>query len=161
MATSLSQQLKKLAAPQTQIYADDRKRPSLLFAADKAAEIDRETALALGRELYYFLSKLRGFSGIEGLEQLVEIDSSFGNARETLFSDVSASVHRSMLTKDDNEQLSQTVRTFLYRLSPFFLLQPAQKAIEWLIYRLGFKFFFRRLNKTRFSDMTSPITNAI
>lgn len=38
-------------------------------------------------------------------------------------------------TKEQNEQLDATLTEFLYRLSPYLLLRPAHKALEWLLYR--------------------------
>ena len=49
--TSLSKQLERLAIPLSQIQildADSRSRASLIFDCKEAANIDKQTALALG-----------------------------------------------------------------------------------------------------------------
>lgn len=47
--TSLARQLERLAVPYTQsLFAEDRKRASLLFDPHEAAKLDRETVFALG-----------------------------------------------------------------------------------------------------------------
>lgn len=49
--TTLSQQLKRLAVPQTQIYRPGIKRASFLFEPNEAAGLDKETVFALGKSL--------------------------------------------------------------------------------------------------------------
>lgn len=55
MATSLAEQLKKLRTPQTAILLQDKKRASLLFDPREAANLDRETVLSIGNNIYYFV----------------------------------------------------------------------------------------------------------
>ncbi|KAG8444101.1 hypothetical protein GDO86_009331 [Hymenochirus boettgeri] len=119
--TSLAQQLKRLALPQTDPSLLNRKEAaSLLFEPKEAANIDRDTFFALG---------------CTGYEELLGIDSSFESFEETLFSHASKSLQRSVLTKAVNEQLDDTIGRFLIHLSPYFMLKPAQKCLEWLIHR--------------------------
>lgn len=47
--TSLAEQLKKLAAPQTSILVHRKKRLSLLFDPKDAADINRETFYKIGK----------------------------------------------------------------------------------------------------------------
>lgn len=47
--TSLAEQLKKLAAPQTSILVHRKKRLSLLFDSKDAADINRETFYKIGK----------------------------------------------------------------------------------------------------------------
>ena len=54
---------------------------------------------------------------------------------EALFSEVAADTERTLKNKKYNKQLDATIESFLLQLSPYFLLRPAQKCIEWLIYR--------------------------
>lgn len=57
--TSLSRQLKKLAAPQTSLLKLDKKKPSLLFDPLEAANLDRDAVFEIGR-----FSCLVGFEAV-------------------------------------------------------------------------------------------------
>ncbi|XP_052775291.1 HEAT repeat-containing protein 1-like [Mya arenaria] len=125
--TSLAKQLQKLAVPHTQaILGEDKKKASLLFDHKEAATIDRETFHALG---------------INGLEELETIDSSFVEFEVSLFGDSSLTFERTVQTKDVNEKLDLAIRRFLIKMSPFCLLKPAHKALEWLIHRFHIHFY--------------------
>lgn len=54
--TSLANQLKKLAVPQTSSLLQDFKRPSLLFDTKEATSIDRDSVYALGEK--YFVASI-------------------------------------------------------------------------------------------------------
>uniref|UniRef100_A0A8C5R6I0 HEAT repeat-containing protein 1 n=1 Tax=Leptobrachium leishanense TaxID=445787 RepID=A0A8C5R6I0_9ANUR len=119
--TSLAHQLKRLALPQNDSSLFTRRTvASLLYDAKEAANIDKETFYALG---------------CTGLEELISIDSSFEPFEHTLFSHTSKSLERSVQTKAVNEQLDDSISLFLIHLSPYFMLKPAQKCLEWLIHR--------------------------
>ncbi|XP_069464033.1 HEAT repeat-containing protein 1 isoform X2 [Ambystoma mexicanum] len=119
--TSLAQQLKRLALPQTDPSLLVRKDVvSLLFDCKEAANIDRDTFFAIG---------------CNGLEELMGIDPSFETFQATLFSYTSKSLERSVQTKAVNQQLDENISSFLTHLSPYFMLKPAQKCLEWLIHR--------------------------
>lgn len=136
MPSALSRQLKQLTAPApTTAYEDRRRRSSLLFHSDKAAEIDRESALAIGVcfLIIWILSLTR--AGVNGLETLVDIDEAFDSYHDRLFSDVAASVNRSTLTQKQNSKLSRAIKRFLYHLLPHMQLQAALQCLEWLVYR--------------------------
>lgn len=74
-------------------------------------------------------------SGCTGLEELLGIDLVFEEFQETLFSQASKGLERSVQSKEVNQKLDTSISLFLTRLSPYFLLKPAQKCIEWLIHR--------------------------
>nr|XP_002737451.2 PREDICTED: LOW QUALITY PROTEIN: HEAT repeat-containing protein 1 [Saccoglossus kowalevskii] len=120
--TSLASQLKKLALPQTQQsqLSRDREKASLLFDPKEASSLDRETFYALG---------------VNGLEELIGIDPSFQDYEVTLFDEASKSLERSIQSVEINQKLNKKISEFLLRLSPYFLLKPAQKTLEWLIHR--------------------------
>ncbi|XP_023686780.2 HEAT repeat-containing protein 1 [Paramormyrops kingsleyae] len=119
--TSLAHQLKRLALPQNNANLFTRKEvASLLFDPKEAARIDRDTFFALG---------------CTGLEELLGIDLLFEEFQETLFSQASKGLERSVQSKEVNQKLDTSISLFLTRLSPYFLLKPAQKCIEWLIHR--------------------------
>ncbi|XP_074642790.1 HEAT repeat-containing protein 1-like [Tubulanus polymorphus] len=121
MTTSLAQQLARLAVPHTQaLLGEDKRKASLLFEPKEAANIDKETFYALG---------------LNGLQELENIDREFEEFNDVLFSDASQNFERSVQTKEVNKKLDESISKFLIKLSPYFLLRPAHKALEWLIYR--------------------------
>ncbi|XP_072523688.1 HEAT repeat-containing protein 1 [Salminus brasiliensis] len=119
--TSLAHQLKRLALPQNAPEVFLRKETaSLLFEPKHAATLDRASFYALG---------------CTGLEELLGIEPAFYEFQETLFSDASVSLERSVQSKEVNQKLDKSISLFLTRLSPYFLLKPALKCLEWLIHR--------------------------
>lgn len=74
-------------------------------------------------------------TGCTGLEELMGIDPSFEVFQSSLFSSMSKGLERSVQTKTVNQQLNQNISLFLIHLSPYFMLKPAQKCLEWLIHR--------------------------
>ncbi|XP_002760928.4 HEAT repeat-containing protein 1 [Callithrix jacchus] len=119
--TSLAQQLQRLALPQSDpsLFSRDEVA-SLLFGPKEAATIDRDTAFAIG---------------CTGLEELLGLDPSFEQFEAPLFSQLAKTLERSVQTKAVNKQLDESISLFLIHLSPYFLLKPAQKCLEWLIHR--------------------------
>uniref|UniRef100_A0A674HBP0 HEAT repeat-containing protein 1 n=1 Tax=Taeniopygia guttata TaxID=59729 RepID=A0A674HBP0_TAEGU len=63
------------------------------------------------------------------------IDPSFEEFQSSLFSSTSKGLERSVQTKAVNQQLDKNISLFLIHLSPYFMLKPAQKCLEWLIQR--------------------------
>lgn len=122
MATSLAAQLQKLAVPQTSLLLRDKKRASILFDPKEAAGIDRDT--------FYDI-------GISGLKELERYNPEFSLFENSLFSTTSKQIERSVETKDVNLKINKNIRKFLMLLSPYFLLKPAHKALEWLIHRFS------------------------
>lgn len=120
MSTSLAEQLKRLKTPQTSKLTDSKKRASLLFDASAAAEKDRETIYDIG---------------ISGLQELVAVNASFVQFESTLFDKNTVSLQRAIESETVNEHLNATIKKFMVHLSPYFLLQPAHKCLEWLIRR--------------------------
>ncbi|KAK1209343.1 HEAT1 protein, partial [Pygoscelis papua] len=119
--TSLAEQLKRLALPQNDPSLLNRSEvASLLFSCKEAAAIDRDTFFAIG---------------CTGLEELMGIDPSFEVFQSSLFSSTSKGLERSVQSKAVNQQLNKNISLFLIHLSPYFMLKPAQKCLEWLIHR--------------------------
>ena len=119
--TSLARQLERLAIPGQPSLRQlvSKKRPSLLFDRREAADIDTDTFFSLGRN---------------GLEELVRIDPTFSRFEESLFSESCKEFERSVQTTEVLEELDRELGVFLRLLSPYFLLKPAQKCLEWLIH---------------------------
>ncbi|XP_008944880.1 PREDICTED: HEAT repeat-containing protein 1-like, partial [Merops nubicus] len=63
------------------------------------------------------------------------IDPSFEVFQSSLFSSTSKGLERSVQSKAVNQQLNKNISLFLIHLSPYFMLKPAQKCLEWLIHR--------------------------
>ncbi|XP_035698603.1 HEAT repeat-containing protein 1-like [Branchiostoma floridae] len=120
--TSLATQLQRLALPQSELAVPDkdRERASLLFDPKEAANLDRDTFYALG---------------VNGLDELANIDPVFTDFHNNLFSQSSKNLERVVQTKEVNARLDENISRFLTCVSPYFLLRPAQKALEWLINR--------------------------
>lgn len=137
MATSLAQQLKKLRTPQTSILQLDKKRASLLFDPKEAANLDRETVLSIGQN---------------GLQELVKLTDLFLEFERTLFAQSSLSLERAVQDAKVNKKLDGEIERFLILLSPYFLLNNAHKALEWLIYR----FRIHEFNRDQFLLLILP-----
>ncbi|XP_040922730.1 HEAT repeat-containing protein 1 isoform X2 [Toxotes jaculatrix] len=125
--TSLAHQLKRLALPQSDPSLLTRTEvASLLFDPKDAASMDRSTFYALG---------------CTGLEELLGIEPAFLEFQDTLFSRASMTLERSVQSKEVNEKLDAGISLFLTRLSPYFLLKPAHKCIEWLVHRFHIQLY--------------------
>ncbi|KAM7381034.1 hypothetical protein PAMA_012054 [Pampus argenteus] len=125
--TSLAHQLKRLALPQSDPNLLTRREvASLLFDPKDAATMDRSTFYALG---------------CTGLEELLGIEPVFLEFQDTLFSQASLTLERSIQSKEVNEKLDAGISLFLTRLCPYFLLKPAHKCIEWLVHRFHIQMY--------------------
>ena len=118
---SLAEQLKQLQIP-GQAFARQSgvKKISLLFDQKTAAGLDNDAILAIGQN---------------GFEELVNIDEVFSQFKEVLFSTNSLHTDRSMQDKTFNKKLRCKISNFLFLLSPYVQLKPAQKCLEWLVRR--------------------------
>ncbi|CDS10813.1 hypothetical protein LRAMOSA11299 [Lichtheimia ramosa] len=97
-----------------------RHKPSLLFNSREAADYDLETIYSIAHN---------------GIMELTILDEKFGPFEKTLFSESMKSVDRVLQTPEENAKLDASIAAFLRQLSPYFLLKPAAKAMEWLIRR--------------------------
>ncbi|XP_065176491.1 HEAT repeat-containing protein 1-like [Sycon ciliatum] len=119
--SSLAAQLKQLSTPGNLSFrsAARTKTPSLLFSEDEAADLDLETFYA---------------HGINGLDELININPGFQSYQGTLFGEASKSFERTLQTAENNQKLDEEIWKFLLEVSPYILLKPAQKALEWLVH---------------------------
>lgn len=122
MTTSLANQLRLLKTPQTSILFDKKKRTSILFEPTDAATKDRETIFDIG---------------YSGLEELIAINPTFKIFESTLFDRNARDMQRAVESKEVNAQLDETIKKFFVHLSPYLLLQPAHKCLEWLFRRFN------------------------
>ena len=121
--SSLENQLKRLRIPENSSLeraSKFKKRTSFLFNAKEASDIDNETVFALA---------------LNGLDELKLVNDHFEQFESLLFSESSKHLERSLQTKEVNEKLDSTIRDYLQFLSPYILLKPAHKTLEWLIRR--------------------------
>ena len=129
MATSLAKQLQQLQIPITLFSAAasvTEKKASFLFDAKDAADIDNETVFSIG---------------VNGFEELMTIEPAFSAFENLLFSESSKSLERTLQSKEWNEKLDKHIEKFLKYLSPYFMLKPSHKTLEWLIRRFQIHVF--------------------
>lgn len=123
--SSLSQQLNAISERNASVALDRKTRSkihsrSLIFDAKVAAAQD-----------YDFIYQI----GCEGLDELVEVDSRFEKFHATLFSEASVSFDRNVQTKDIMTQVNANLEAFINLMGPYYHLNPALKAMEWLVRR--------------------------
>ncbi|KAK3840885.1 MAG: hypothetical protein J3R72DRAFT_169855 [Linnemannia gamsii] len=120
--SSLAQQLKKIGtADVTKGYEKASKhRASFLFDSKQAADYDIDTIYSIG---------------VNGITELKQLDGKFAPFEKTLFAESMKSVDRALQTKEDNAKLDESITLFLRQMSPYFMLKPSGKALEWLIRR--------------------------
>lgn len=122
MATSLADQLQRLKTPQTSLLTDSKKRASILFSQKEAAEKDRETIFDIG---------------YSGFQDLIKLNPSFLQFESSLFDKNARELQRAVEHELVNRQLKEVIKKFMVHLSPYLLLQPAHKCLEWLIRRFN------------------------
>lgn len=120
--SSLSQQLSKLGGGSTVDRAKKLKQHSRSLIYEPKVAQDQD---------YSFIHAI----GVEGLRELVSLDSRFSQFENNLFSDTSIDVDRLVQTQEQNDQLDKGINAFLSLVAPFLMLTPAVKALEWLIRR--------------------------
>ena len=124
MATALTAQLAQIRAKSS--YPLDIKaqkkahRKSLLFDPKIAGNQDFET-------IYQIC--------IEGFDDLCGIDGRFYKYANTLFSEQSKEEDRTQLLPEQEEELNKVIEDFLRLVGGRLLLNPAVKAVEWLVRR--------------------------
>jgi U3 small nucleolar RNA-associated protein 10 len=129
MATSLAAQLSQIAANSTN---------SLNLKAQKAAHahsliFDPRAAASQSFDTIYSLC-------YEGFQELCLLDGRFLDFRRTLFSLQSQEEDRTQMTATQNAELDERLEAFLGLVGARLRLNPAVKAVEWLVRR--FRYFF-------------------
>ena len=122
MVSSLAAQLAKGASVNAHLLVDRTKRKyaqSYLFTGKEAEQYDLDSIHALA---------LNGFS------QLVSLEPSFSQFEE-LVDDRSRTLDRTLLRREDDNELSAKLRLVLLRLGPFLVETPTAKFLEWLVRR--------------------------
>jgi len=124
MASSLAAQLSQIAANSTK---------SLNVKAQKAAHgqsliFEPRVAASQSFDTIYTLCH-------EGFEELCMIDNRFLEFQRNLFSEQSQDEDRTQMTAAQNAELDKLLESFIGLLGGRLRLNPAVKAIEWLIRR--------------------------
>lgn len=124
MASSLAAQLSQIAATSTnQLDLKAQKAAhsqSLIFEKSVAKSQDFNTIYRLC---------------YEGFEELCLLDSRFAEFGRSIFSEQSKTEDRTEMTSDQNKQLDNVLESFLALVGARLLLNPAVKAVDWLIRR--------------------------
>ncbi|KAG0256973.1 HEAT repeat-containing protein 1 [Actinomortierella ambigua] len=120
--TSLAQQLRRIGTADATrgIEKASKHKASFLFDSKQAADYDIDTIFSIGAN---------------GIAELKQLDERFNAFEKTLFAESMKSFDRTVQSKDDNAKLDESITLFLRQVSPFFMLKPAGKALEWLIRR--------------------------
>jgi len=122
MASNLAAQLSAIAATSTNTLNTQKLRSihaiSLLFPPEVAAAQDTDTIFSIA---------------IEGFRELCQLDRRFLLYEKGLFSEHSKNVDRFVLPQASAESLSKSIDGFLQLLCGRMLLQPALRALEWLV----------------------------
>uniref|UniRef100_A0ACD5UCQ6 Uncharacterized protein n=1 Tax=Avena sativa TaxID=4498 RepID=A0ACD5UCQ6_AVESA len=95
-------------------------RPSVLFDAKEAADIDLRAILPIA---------------LSGLEHLTSVDERFAKYSKTLFSETSLELNREQQTPKENEKLNKSISSYLRLLAGYLQLPAALKTLEYLIRR--------------------------
>ncbi|WCJ36431.1 ARM repeat superfamily protein [Euphorbia peplus] len=123
MGTSIASQLEAIRSVVV-TGSEPRKqpitKPSILFDAKEAADIDLDTILTIA---------------ITGLEVLVSVDDRFGKYSNDLFSHKSRDMNRELMRPDENSQIDATISSYLRLLSGHLQLPASHKTLEYLIRR--------------------------
>ena len=128
--SSLSQQLKTISEKNASV-ALDRKSRSMIHS--RSLLFDPKVAAAQDMDFIYSIA-------LEGLEELVEINSRFDKFRHSLFAEASLKYDRNVSTKDIIELVDKNIMAFVNLVSPHLNLEPSLKALEWLVRRYHVNF---------------------
>jgi U3 small nucleolar RNA-associated protein 10 len=127
MASSLSAQLSQIAANSTN---------SLNLKAQKASHsksliFEPRVAASQSFDTLYILCN-------EGFQELCLLDGRFREFQRTIFSEQSQSEDRTQMTAAQNAELDKKLESFLGLVGSRLRLNPAIKAVEWLIRRFRY-----------------------
>ncbi|KAL0403042.1 UNVERIFIED_CONTAM: hypothetical protein Sradi_1945000 [Sesamum radiatum] len=95
-------------------------RPSVLFDAKTAADIDLDTILNIA---------------LSGLEVLISMEERFRNYKNDLFSYQSKELDRELVGQEENNRINASISSYLRLLSGYLELHSSLKTLEYLIRR--------------------------
>jgi U3 small nucleolar RNA-associated protein 10 len=127
MASSLAKQLSQVAVNSTNTLNLKAQKvahsKSLIFEPRVAASQSFDTLYTLCHE---------------GFEELCLLDGRFLEFQRNLFSEQSQDEDRTVMTEDDNSALDKRLESFLGLVASRLRLNPAIKAVEWLVRRFRY-----------------------
>ncbi|KAD2392887.1 hypothetical protein E3N88_39864 [Mikania micrantha] len=166
MATSIASQLQAIRSIVKVADTESNKRPftrpSILFDAKEAADIDLDTLFNLalsalaGWRCGFGINQVCSFwylsiwsnhkldqppdilvyaKSLTRLEILVSQDERFGNYKNDLFAHKSKELDRELMGIEENNQINASVSSYLRLLSGYFQLPSALRTLEYLIRR--------------------------
>ncbi|PGH31297.1 U3 small nucleolar RNA-associated protein 10 [[Emmonsia] crescens] len=124
MASSLAAQLSQIAATST--HQLDLKAQRV--AHSKSLLFEQRDAVSQSFDTIYQIC-------FEGFQELCALDSRFTRFRRTIFSEQSKTEDRLEMNAEQNKELDIVLDEFLALVGSRLLLQPAIKAVEWLVRR--------------------------
>jgi U3 small nucleolar RNA-associated protein 10 len=131
MTSSLAAQLSVIAASSTNQLDLKAQRTahsqSLIFAKEVAVTQDFNTIY----QICY-----------EGFQELCALDSRFADFRRSIFSEQSKTEDRLEMTASQNSDLDAVLEEFLALAAGRLLLNPAVKAVDWLVRRFRYVYSF-------------------
>jgi U3 small nucleolar RNA-associated protein 10 len=113
------------------------------IALNSTNELDLKAQRASHAESLIFEKKVAGSQDfdtiyqicLEGYRDLCRLDARFDNFQRNLFSPQSKNQDRTQMTVDENAALDAVLEAFLGLVGSKLLIQPAVKALEWLVRR--------------------------
>lgn len=127
MASSLAAQLSQIAATST--HQLDLKAQRV--AHSKSLLFEQRDAVSQSFDTIYQIC-------FEGFQELCALDSRFTRFRRTIFSEQSKTEDRLEMNAEQNKELDIVLDEFLALVGSRLLLQPAIKAVEWLVRRFRY-----------------------
>lgn len=82
----------------------------------------------------------------------MKLSTAFEEFQNHLFAQSAINLERSVADKALNKKLDARIEKFLILVSPYFLLSPAHKTLEWLIHR----FHIHEFNRDQFLLLILP-----
>lgn len=127
MASSLAAQLSQIAATSTHQLDLKAQRvahsQSLIFDKKIAGTQDFDTIFQICHE---------------GFQELCALDARFAVFERTIFSEQSKTEERGQMTAGQNQELDSVLESFLALVGGRLLLNPAVKAVDWLVRRFRY-----------------------
>lgn len=123
--TSLSDQLKAIGLKTASVALDRKSRTKM---HSRSLIYDAKTAAAQDYDYIYLVC-------LDGFEHLCQLDSRFTKFGATLFSETAVQTDRNVQPQDVVDALSRNIDAFLELVGPYWRLQPAVFATEWLVRR--------------------------
>jgi U3 small nucleolar RNA-associated protein 10 len=127
MATNLASQLSQIAAHS----ADSLNLKAQRAAHSKSLIFEPRIAASQSFDNIYTIC-------YEGFQELCLLDERFLEFQRNIFSERSQEEDRSQMTAEENSNLNKTIESFLGLVGGRLRLNPAVKAVEWLVRRFRY-----------------------